>query len=109
MYGMWPTTLVLYIVAPARDHGDFVCHAATHSRERRRCSLLSMLRQTSTSPISLDHAHLPINVVSSNNRFNCEWTRVTTGAYNRNINKRQVCKLIWHAMVRKFYNSKYYF
>ena len=36
-------------------------------------------------------------------------TRVTAGAYNRNIIKRQAHKLIWHAMVRKFYNSKHYF
>ena len=29
-------------------------------------------RQSSTSPITLDHAQLLVNVVSSNNRFNCE-------------------------------------
>ena len=54
-------------------------------------------RQTNTSPITLDRAHLLVNVVSSNNRFiiNYEWTRVTSGAYNRNINKRQARKLIW--------------
>ena len=52
-------------------------------------------QQTNTSSITLDHAHLPINVLSSINRFNCEWTRVTAGAYNRNINKRQARKLIW--------------
>ena len=52
-------------------------------------------QQTSTSLITLDHAHLLVNVVSSNNLFNYEWTRVTAGAYNRNINKRQARKLIW--------------
>ena len=52
-------------------------------------------RQISTSPITLDHARLLVNVISSNNLFNCEWTRVTSGAYNRNINKRQARKLIW--------------
>ena len=51
-------------------------------------------RQTNTSPITLDHAHLLVNVTSSKNQFNCEWTCVTAGAYNRNINKRQARKLI---------------
>ena len=51
-------------------------------------------RQTSTSPITLDHVHLFINVVPPNNRFNCEWTRVTAGADNQNINKQQARKLI---------------
>ena len=30
-------------------------------------------RQTSTSPITLDHSRLLVNVISSNNQFNCEW------------------------------------
>ena len=71
-------------------------------------------RQTSTFPITLDHAHLLVNVLSSINRFKCdhEWTCVTAGAYNRNINKRQARNLIWPRKPcygSKFYNSKYYF
>ena len=78
-------------VATVRGHGDFVCHGDKPA--------LLLLHLT---------IHL-VNVVSSNNQFNFEFTCVTTGAYNQNINKRQVHKLIWHAMVCKFYNSKYYF
>ena len=80
MYGMCPTTVMPLHVAMEKDHGDFVSR-----------------RQNSIS-ITLDHAHHLINVVSSNNRFNCEWTRVTAGAYNQNINKQQARKLIWPYM-----------
>ena len=76
--GICYTTVVPLHVATARDHGDFVCHG-----DNQHFSY------------TLDHAHLLVNVVSFNNRFNCEWTCVTAGAYNRNINKRQACKLIW--------------
>ena len=79
MHSMCPTTVVPLHRATARDHGDFVPVS---------------WRQTSASPITLDHAYLLVNVVSSNNQFNCEWTRVTAGAYNQNINKRQARKLI---------------
>ena len=62
---MCPTTVVPLHVATARDHGRILCVTAT----------------TSTSPITLDHAHLLVNVVSCNNRFNCDWTHVTAGYF----------------------------
>ena len=54
---MCPTTVVHLHVATAKDHGDFICHG-------NKPALLA--------PIKLGHAHLLVNVVSSNNRFNCE-------------------------------------
>ena len=74
---------------------SYYCRAFTCSNGKGSWQFRVSRRQTSTSPITLDHAHLLVNVVSSINRFNCEWTRVTAGAYNRNINKRQAHNLIW--------------
>ena len=73
---------------------SYYCRAFTCSNSKRLWRFHVLRRQTSTSPIILDHAHLLVNVASSINRFNCEWTRVTAGAYNRNINKQQARNLI---------------
>ena len=76
-------------------HVSHYCRAFTCSNGKGSWQFRVSRRQTSTSPITPDHAYLLINVVSSINRFNCEWTPVTAGAYNRNINKRQARNLIW--------------
>ena len=74
---------------------SYYCRAFTCSNGKGSWRFRVSWQQTSTSSITLDLAHLLMNVVSSNNLFNFEWTCVTFGAYNQNINKRQTHKLIW--------------
>ena len=74
---------------------SYYCRAFICSNGKGSWQFHVSRQQTNISPITLDHAHLLVNVVFSINRFNCEWTRVTVGVYNRNINKRQVRNLIW--------------
>ena len=55
---------------------SYYCRAFTCSNGKGSWQFRVSQRQTSTSPITLNHAHLLVNVVSSNNQFNCEWLPV---------------------------------
>ena len=86
----------------------YYCRAFTCSNGKGSWRFRVSRRQTSTSPITLDHARLLVNVHGINNH--CEWTRqCQTGKRDKNknnvlmpaliieinINKRQARKLIW--------------
>ena len=84
-------------------HVSYYCRVFTCSNGKESWRFRVSRRQTSTSLITLERAHLLVNVVvypliidSTVNKSTLDsMTGVTAGAYNRNINKRQARKLIW--------------
>ena len=65
----------------AKDHGDFACYG-----DKPALLLLHLTMHTSYTL----RADLAMNESTSDSMV-----RITAGAYNRNINKRQARKLIW--------------
>ena len=94
-------------------HVSYYCRAFTHSNSKGSWWFRVSWQQTSISPIPLDHAHLLINVVSSNNLYSTVNGHVLLLALIIEISISGWC-VNWsghtnHVMGRKFYNSKYYF